>query len=115
MTSLLPHLHEGHAPIYLHQAFHEAIDAYEDWNSGDSEPVITINGKAARISVVFRRLWSCTDIVPRHTLEALRDIVPAHLLDADHWKNIATFGQAAHIMRNAMQKRIERRLPVIMY
>lgn len=31
MTRVLPALHEGHASIYLHQAFADALDAYEAW------------------------------------------------------------------------------------
>lgn len=69
MSSLLPPLHDGHAPIYLHHAFQDAVDAYEDWALETTEPSVQVNGKVTRISVIFRRLWNCTDMVPRHTLE----------------------------------------------
>lgn len=83
MSSLLPPLHDGHAPIYLHHAFHEAVDACEDWPLDSAEPVVQVNGKITRISVVFRRLWNCTDTVPRDTLEALKEIVPPRLFVAN--------------------------------
>ncbi|MBB4092316.1 hypothetical protein HGG72_19415 [Ochrobactrum pecoris] len=113
MSSLLPPLHDGHAPIYLHHAFQDAVDAYEDWTPETAEPVVRVNGKTTRISVVFRRLWNCTDMVPRHTLEALRDIVPTGIVLAEHWKETPTFAEAARIMRAALEGRKARRLPVV--
>ncbi|WP_343316018.1 hypothetical protein AAIB41_14675 [Brucella sp. BE17] len=113
MASLLPPLHDGHAPIYLHHAFQDAVDAYEDWNLDVSEPVVQVNGKVTRISVIFRRLWNCTDLVPNRTLETLRDIVPATLVHAERWKENATFAEAARIMRTALERRKLRRLPVV--
>jgi hypothetical protein len=113
MSSLLPPLHDGHAPIYLHHAFQDAVDAYEDWNLETAEPVVAINGKITRISVVFRRQWRCTDTVPRHTLEALRDIVPSNLIHTERWKDNATFAEAAHMMRTALEWRKARRVPVV--
>lgn len=113
MTSLLTPLHDGHAPIYLHQAFQDAVDAYEDWNLEVDEPVVEINGKITRIGVVFRRLWNCTDLVPHHTLEALKDNVPSSLVQADCWRENATFAEAARIMRRVLEWRKTRRLPVV--
>lgn len=116
MSSLLPPLHDGHAPIYLHHAFHDAVDAYEDWTSESVEPSVQVNGKVTRISVIFRRLWNCTDMVPRHTLDALKDIVPTGIIHAEygaeHWKETPTFAEAARIMRVALERRKARRLPV---
>ncbi|MBB5703293.1 hypothetical protein FHS76_003193 [Ochrobactrum daejeonense] len=112
MSSLLPPLHDGHAPIYLHHAFQDAVDAYEGWSPETAEPVVRINGKATRISVVFRRLWNCTDMVPRHTLEALKDIVPCALTYQGQWKENPTFAEAARLMRAAWEKRKAQLLPV---
>lgn len=103
MSSLLPPLHDGHAPIYLHHAFQDAVDAYEDWALETAEPSVQVNGKVTRISVVFRRLWNCTDMVPRHTLEALKAIVPTGIIHAEHWKETPTFAEAARIMRVALE------------
>ncbi|EEQ93973.1 Hypothetical protein, conserved [Brucella intermedia LMG 3301] len=113
MSSLLPPLHDGHAPIYLHHAFQDAVDAYEDWALETAEPSVQINGKVTRISVVFRRLWNCTDMVPRHTLEALKAIVPTGIIHAEHWKETPTFAEAARIMRVALERRKARLLPVV--
>ncbi|WP_139973909.1 hypothetical protein [Ochrobactrum sp. CGA5] len=113
MSSLLPPLHDGHAPIYLHHAFQNAVNAYEDWALEESEPSVQVNGKITRISVVFRRLWNCTDMVPRHTLEALRDIVPSGFIHTENWKETPTFAEAARIMRAALEGRKARQLPVV--
>lgn len=114
-TSLLPPLHEGHAPIYLHQAFHYAIEAYEDWESGQAEPSVTVNGKPTRISVIFRRLWNCNDIIPNHTLDAMRDVVPYSYIGADEWNTVERFSHGARIMRFVLQERKAPRLPLIIY
>lgn len=115
MPSLLPPLHDGHASIYLHHAFQDAVDAYEDWTLEAAEPVVQVNGKITRISVIFRRLWNCTDILPHNTQEALRDVVPSSLLRAEGWKEKVTFAEAARVMRAALQRRKQRRLPIIAY
>ncbi|MFK4824359.1 hypothetical protein ACI0FM_06100 [Paenochrobactrum sp. BZR 588] len=115
MTSLLPPLHEGHAPIYLHQAFHHAIEAYEDWESGQAEPSVIINGKPTRISVIFRRLWNCNDIIPNHTLDAMRDVVPYTYVGANEWSTIERFSHGSRIMRFVLQTRRAPHLPLVIY
>ncbi|ABQ62797.1 hypothetical protein C010_03022 [Brucella ovis 80/125] len=110
-SSLLPPLHDGHAPIYLHHAFHEAVDACEDWPLDSAEPVVQVNGKITRISVVFRRLWNCTDTVPRDTLEALKEIVPSTLVRSERWRDNSTFAEAARVMRSVLEMRKARALP----
>ncbi|WP_420959423.1 hypothetical protein [Brucella sp. IR073] len=109
MPSLLPPLHEGHAPIYLHNAFQDAVDAYEDWIAGTEEPSVNVNGKHTRISVIFRRLWSCTDPVPMRTLAALRDLAPEDWLKTDE-TNGTTYAQGARAMRALCEERLKRRL-----
>jgi hypothetical protein len=109
MTSLLPPLHEGHAPIYLHNAFQDAVDAYEDWIAGTDEPAVNVNGKNTRISVIFRRLWSCTDTVPMRTLQALRDLAPAEWLEPRDSQG-TTYAQAARAMRALCEERLKRKL-----
>lgn len=74
MPRLLPPLHEGHAPFILHQAFHDALDAYEDWSLAAPEPKVEFEGQAVAISAVFGRMRTCTDALPLRTLEAVRDI-----------------------------------------
>lgn len=109
MPSLLPPLHDGHAPIYLQHAFADAVHAYENWDTGSDEPAVAINGKNARISVVFRRLWNCTDIVPRHTIEAVRDVVPDSFSSRQHHAPHVTFAEAAGLMRDIVKSRKSRR------
>ncbi|RCS24664.1 hypothetical protein DUT91_04035 [Phyllobacterium salinisoli] len=113
MTSLLPPLHEGHAPIYLHNAFQDAVDAFEDWIAGADEPAVDVNGKTTRISVVFRRLWSCTDPVPMRTIDALNVLVPEARLERRETRN-TTYAHAARAMRSLCEQRLKRRLPVVL-
>ena len=64
MTQLLPPLHEGHAPIFLHLAFQDALEAFESWRPGEPEPLVDCDGKPTAISAVFGRMRTCTDIMP---------------------------------------------------
>ncbi|MEI5677885.1 hypothetical protein G6N74_08375 [Mesorhizobium sp. CGMCC 1.15528] len=77
MPTLLPPLHEGHAPFVLHQAFHDALDAYEDWALDAPEPFVEFDRNNVAISAVFGRMRTCTDILPIRTLDAVRDVVGA--------------------------------------
>jgi hypothetical protein len=98
MPTLLPPLHEGHAPFILHQAFHDALDAYEEWSLDASEPFVDFDGNSVAISAVFGRMRSCTDILPIRTLEAVRLIVGNRMEDeiAD---DQVTYSQAALLLR----------------
>lgn len=64
MTRILPALHEGHAPFYLHQAFSDALDAFEDWLPGQPEPKVELEGREVPISAIFGRMRTCFDIMP---------------------------------------------------
>lgn len=75
MTRTLPALHEGHAPFHLHQAFSEAIDAYEDWLPGQPEPSIALEGRDVPISAIFGRMRTCFDILPARLADIVTDIV----------------------------------------
>ena len=45
MRHMLPALHEGHAPIFLHLAFQDALESFETWRNGEPEPnVRTLEG-----------------------------------------------------------------------
>lgn len=63
-TRQLPALHEGHAPILLHGAFDEALEAYQNWAPGTDEPRVEFENRAVPISSVFGRMRTCTDILP---------------------------------------------------
>ena len=96
MPVLLPPLHEGHAPFILHQAFDDALDAYEEWNPGSPEPLVDFDGASVAISAVFGRMRTCTDILPIRALEAVRDVVgPVAEIDEDQ----VTYAHAALLLR----------------
>lgn len=97
MTRVLPALHEGHAPIFLHQAFQDAIDAYEDWKPGMTEPSVEFEGKLVPISSIFGRMRTCNDILPVRSLEAVRSVVgdPEGELDGGE----VTYAAAAFLLR----------------
>lgn len=97
MPGLLHPLHEGHAPIVLHNAFQDAVDAFEDWQAGSPEPVINVYGKDVLISAIFRRMWKCTDILPSRIANAVQDLLlptQAEAFTADS----SVYADAAHIL-----------------
>jgi hypothetical protein len=84
MKILLPNLFEGHAPITLQNAFHEALDALDSWQAGAEEPLVTVDGCTVPISHVFARMSGCTDLMPRRTrtlLETIASGTPAQALN----------------------------------
>jgi hypothetical protein len=54
----------GHAPGDLREAFCDALDAFEDWKTGEPEPTVELRDKQLLIGQVFGLLWNCNDIVP---------------------------------------------------
>jgi hypothetical protein len=105
MSRLLPVLHEGHAPIYLHQAFAEALDAYEQWQLGGEEPLVFFEDGQVPISAVFGRMRRCTDILPIRILEDVSDI-SGQLIENDDAAAI-TYADAAHVMRARCVQRLK--------
>jgi len=69
----LPQLHEGHAPITLHELFRDAVDSFDDWDDGSTEPVVMFEGNVLPISLVFDHMRDCTDILPGNLLGAIRE------------------------------------------
>ena len=103
MTRVLPPLYEGHAPIFLHQAFQEALDAYEEWGLTHDEPAVEFEGRAIPISSVFGRMRTCTDLIPSRTLDAVRDVLGKRASDlADD----AVYAEAAFLMRALCVERL---------
>jgi len=98
MPTLLPPLHEGHAPFILHQAFHDALDAYEEWSADAAEPFVDFDGNSVAISAVFGRMRNCTDILPVRTLDAVRVIV-GDRLDEEFCDDQITYSHAALLLR----------------
>lgn len=64
MTSILPQLFNGHAPIGLHYLFWEAVLKFEEWEPHEGQPHVTFEGAHIPISDVFNAMRKCTDIVP---------------------------------------------------
>ncbi|MDX8496153.1 hypothetical protein [Mesorhizobium captivum] len=82
MHKVFPDLFEGHAPITLQNAFHEALEALEEWSEKAEEPLIPIHGVAMPISSVFVRMSDCTDLMPLRTQGVLEAIIGRDLVRA---------------------------------
>jgi hypothetical protein len=103
MTRVLPPLHEGHAPIFLHQAFQEALDAFEEWGLNRDEPAVEFEGRPILISSVFGRMRTCTDLIPSRTLDAVRDVLGKRAADLS---DDAVYAEAAFLMRALCVERL---------
>ena len=104
MTRLFPALHEGHAPIHLHYAFEDALEAFEAWGLGVSEPAVEVEERQVPISAVFGRMRTCSDLLPQRTLDHVLEVVggrTAALAD-----DAATYAQAAVILRALCVERL---------
>lgn len=104
MMRLLPALHEGHAPIYLHQAFEDALEAYAGWSMGESEPTVLFEGREIAVSHVFGRMRQCSDLLPERMLLEVRD-----LIEAEGWTlpdGVVLFADAAFVLRALCVKRL---------
>lgn len=97
-TRQLPALHKGHAPVMLHGAFDEALDAYQDWASGADEPQVEFEGRMVRISSVFGRMRTCTDILPWRIEGDVSAIVGDTSIS--NGNRPATYADAALILRS---------------
>ena len=98
MPRLLPPLHEGHAPFILHQAFQDALDAYEDWTVGIDEPKVEFDGNQVAISAVFGRMRTCTDTLPQRILDEVRAVVGPDLANQVEGVQV-TYAGAALVLR----------------
>lgn len=103
MTTVLPALHEGHAPIFLHQAFDDALNAFEDWTPDVAEPQIEFDGRAVPISAVFGRMRQCTDLLPSRMLETVKAVTRE---DTAFGENQVTYAEAATLMRTLSVDRL---------
>jgi hypothetical protein len=103
MTRSLPPLHEGHAPIFLHQAFDEALDAFEDWAPHRREPDVEFEGEPVPISFVFGHMRECTDMLPMRTLQTLHAVTHEEGFGAGQ----VTYAEAAALMRTLAVERLQ--------
>jgi hypothetical protein len=106
MTQLLPPLHEGHAPTFLHLAFQDALEAFEGWRAGEVEPVVDCDGRPTAISAVFGRMRTCTDIMPIRVLEDVHALVKDPALARLEGPS-ATYAEAARVMRAYCVERLK--------
>ncbi len=102
MTTVLPVLHEGHAPIFLHQAFDDALDAFDAWALNEREPEISIDCNTVRISSVFGRMRQCTDVLPARTVDAVKAVT----LDDGFGEQQVTYAEAARLLRELSVDRL---------
>lgn len=102
MTRSLPPLHDGHAPIFLHQAFDDALDAFETWEPALSEPEVELDGRAVPISSVFGRMRSCTDLLPGRIVDNVKAVAGADALGEGQ----ITYSEAAMLMRALAVERL---------
>ncbi|PSJ64925.1 hypothetical protein [Kumtagia ephedrae] len=72
MSKILPGLHLGHAPIALHHAFHETMEALETWAPGEPEPPVFVDGRRFAATAVLAGMIDCTDLVPLRTRDVLQ-------------------------------------------
>lgn len=75
MRNVLPELYDGHAPITLQNAFHDALEAFEEWEEGNEEPLVAVEGRAVPISYIFAHMGACTDQLPLKTRAVFETII----------------------------------------
>ena len=103
-TRLLPALHEGHAPVHLHGAFDEALEAYQAWSPGADEPQVEFEDQTVPISSVFGRMRTCTDILPWRIEGDVLDVVGNMLISGG--ERAITYTDAALVLRALCVKRL---------
>ena len=108
MNNLLPKLHEGHAPITLHQLFRDALEAYDDWVDGTEPPIVYHQGMPVSIGIVFDHMRDCTDILPNNMVSAITERLTKPLSSNSSLDDM-TFSTAARVMCVMVRKRQLRR------
>ena len=105
MVRLLPALHEGHAPIQLHLAFEDALEAFEKWAPYQPEPEVVFEEKPVVISAIFGRMRSCSDLLPQRLLDHVCAVsrIEQHELSAGS----ATYSHAALVLRALCVERLK--------
>ena len=106
MPNLLPPLHEGHAPIFLHLAFQDALESFENWRHGEPEPSVDCDGKQTVISAVFGRMRTCTDIMPVRIVDDVQAVVEDPSLAKLDGPS-AIYAEAARILRAHCVERLK--------
>ena len=69
----------GHEPDHIRQTFLDAVDAYEQWETGEPEPTVGYresyfgNETQITISRACGVVWSCSDILPKGAVDSLEN------------------------------------------
>lgn len=95
----MPFATSQHVTPDLRAAFHDAIEAYEAWEDGDPEPVITCSARLLPISRICGLLWNSTDMLPALWVNALADLQSA---SDNQLRHGASYAQGARILRPAI-------------
>lgn len=103
MENALPDLYEGHAPITLQNAFHDALEALEGWLPGEREPGIFVTGFEIPLVRILSVMVHCTDIMPRRTLSILEAIAGARPGIAEG----STYADGARLTYPICQERLQ--------
>ena len=107
MTRTLPALHDGHAPFVLHQAFSDALDAYEDWLPGQPEPRVQLEMRKVPVSAIFGRMRTCYDILPSRLSDLVNSLVGAGVVVPAEGGQV-TYADAAVALRAKCVERLKR-------
>ncbi|RWD92220.1 hypothetical protein [Mesorhizobium sp.] len=105
-TRQLPALHEGHAPVMLHGAFDEALEAYQDWAPGADEPQVEFEGRLVPISSVFGRMRTCTDILPWRVQSDVSALMGGASIG--NGEKSTTYADAAILLRSICVERLRK-------
>ena len=105
MIRLLPPLHEGHAPIVLHYAFEDALDAFERWVPSAPEPFVELEGRVIPIGSLFGRMRTCTDVMPVRILDEVKVVLGAAAGELDSEQ--PTYAEAARLLRAICVERLK--------
>ncbi|TNM61843.1 hypothetical protein [Aliirhizobium smilacinae] len=105
MTSTLPDLQNGHAPITLQYLFRDALHEFEDWGIFVQEPRVSFGQHAVRISEVFEALKGCSDIVPANIVGSVADRLTKPWEGEGPLDEMA-FSTAARVMSVLVRKRL---------
>ena len=104
MSTKLPALHDGHAPITLQQAFHDALEAVEGFPDDKSGQIISVEGHNFAITDVIAAMSGCTDLVPIRTQDVLTTL--ARRIDAPFPGSLKTFGDWAGLVQRYCREHV---------
>ncbi|MEB2847397.1 hypothetical protein GAO09_24730 [Rhizobiales bacterium RZME27] len=104
MAHILPALEHGHAPITLQQYFRDSLNAFEDWQVGDPEPVLELGAESIPISDIFAALRGCSDIMPANMVGGVTERLTKPW-EGEGPLDEMTFSTAARVMSVLVRKR----------